>query len=312
MAAMGCMVAVSVVRSGWAWPGPGVHRGGSREPSGLWRRHDLLRVVTSAGWFDVGRSRFAGYGRSGRSEERDGVGTVSRLETWRSRAGVRAWLPGALLIGFGFAVFVVLLDGVRERGDLSTLDQPVLDWLVGHRGTTMRAVFAAITLVSGPSVLPALVLVACAVWVAVRREWWAPGIVAGAMVASTLLSLAIKGLVDRPRPPLATMDIPGAETTASFPSGHTIGTATLLLVVGYLAWSRHANRRTLLVGGLVAVVGTLAVGLSRLYLGYHFLTDVLAAVALAVVVLGFVVAADRLHAVNSGRPQQDSNLQPTD
>ena len=91
-----------------------------------------------------------------------------------------------------------------------------------------------------------------------------------------------------------------------------MGTATLLLVVGYLAWSRDADRRKLLVGGGVAIIGTLAVGLSRLYLGYHFLTDVLAAVALAVAVLGFVVVADRLHGLDSGCPQQDSNLQPTD
>ncbi|NMM31226.1 MAG: phosphatase PAP2 family protein [Cellulomonas sp.] len=237
---------------------------------------------------------------------------MSRWDAWRSRTAVRALLPGALLVALGFAVFVVLLDGVRERDDLSSFDQPVLDWLVGHRGPTMRAVFAAITLVSGPRILPALVLVTCAVWVAARREWWRPGIVAGAMVASTLLSLAIKDVVGRPRPPLATMDIPGAETTASFPSGHTMGTATLLLVVGYLAWSRDADRRKLFVGGGVAVIGTLAVGLSRLYLGYHFLTDVLAAVALAVAVLGCVVVADRLHGLDSGRPQQDSNLQPTD
>jgi membrane-associated phospholipid phosphatase len=240
------------------------------------------------------------------------VAAVARWDAWRRRPTVRAVLPGALLVALGFVVFVVLLDGVRERDDVSVLDQPVLDWLVGHRGSTMRTVFAAITLVSGPTVLPILVVVGCAVWFAVRREWWRPVLLVAAMVASTLLSLAIKDLVGRPRPPLATMDIPGAETTASFPSGHTMGTATLLLVVGYLAWSRDADRRNLLVGGAVAVVGTLAVGLSRLYLGYHFLTDVLAAVALAVAVLGVVVAADRWHGLMSERPQQDSNLQPTD
>ena len=233
---------------------------------------------------------------------------ASGRDAWRSRTAVRAVLPGALLVALGFAVFVALLDGVRERDDLSSFDQPVLDWLVGHRGPTMRAVFAAITLVSGPRILPALVLVACAVWITVRREWWRPGIVAAAMVASTLLSLAIKDLVGRPRPPLATMDIPGAETTASFPSGHTMGTATLLLVIGYLAWSRDADRRNLVVGGAVAVVGTLAVGLSRLYLGYHFLTDVLAAVALAVAVLGFVVVADRLRGLASWRAQDEPDL----
>jgi len=73
-----------------------------------------------------------------------------------------------------------------------------------------------------------------------------------------------------------------------------MGTATLLLVVGYLAWSRDADRRKLCVGGGVAVIGTLAVGLSRLYLGYHWLTDVSASATLAIAILGGVVVVDAL------------------
>ena len=130
------------------------------------------------------------------------------------------------------------------------------------------------------------------------------------MTASMLVSLAIKGAVGRARPPLATMDIPGAEATASFPSGHTIGTATLLIAAGYLARSRHADRPHRVVWGVVAGVEVCAVGVSRRYLGYHFLTDVLAAVALAL--LGLVMIVDRWHVLVMQCPQQDSNLQPTD
>ena len=82
------------------------------------------------------------------------------------------------------------------------------------------------------------------------------------------------------------MFVPGAETTASFPSGHTIGTATFLLVAGYLVCSRNPSVARIVAWGVATVVGTALVALSRLYLGYHFLTDVVAAVALAVVVLG--------------------------
>ena len=47
--------------------------------------------------------------------------------------------------------------------------------------------------------------------------------------------------------------------------------------------------------GVATVVGTALVALSRLYLGYHFLTDVVAAAGLAVAVLGVVSVVDRLH-----------------
>ncbi|WP_315099320.1 phosphatase PAP2 family protein [uncultured Cellulomonas sp.] len=212
----------------------------------------------------------------------------------RARPTLWAVLPGVVLVVGGLAVFLGVLDGVQEKDDLFELDQPVLEWLVDHRTTGWTAVLAAITFVTGPTVLPLLVLVACVVWRLVRREWWRPVLLAGAMAASTLISLGVKGLVGRERPPEETMFVPGAETTASFPSGHTIGTATFLLVAGYLACSRTPSVARIVAWSVATVLGTALVALSRLYLGYHFLTDVVAAVALAVAVLGLVAVVDRL------------------
>ncbi|GCD20164.1 hypothetical protein CTKZ_17260 [Cellulomonas algicola] len=213
----------------------------------------------------------------------------------RARPVLWALLPGILLVVAGLWVFLAVLDGVREKDDLWDLDQPVLEWLVTHRSTGWTSVLAAITFVTGPTVLPVVVLVACVVWGLVRREWWRPLLLAGAMIASTLISLAVKGLVGRERPPAETMFVPGAETTASFPSGHTIGTATFLLVAGYLVCSRTPTVPRVVAWSVLTVVGTSVVALSRLYLGYHFLTDVVAAVALAIAVLGGVVVVDRWH-----------------
>ncbi|MGV8967257.1 MAG: phosphatase PAP2 family protein [Cellulomonas sp.] len=214
------------------------------------------------------------------------------------RPRVRAVLPGAVLILLGVAAFAGLLDAVLENDDVSTFDRPVLAALVASRGAVATAAFSAITLVSGPIVLPMIVAVACGVWGFMRRDWWRPGLLLGAMVVSTSISLAIKGIVARPRPPLATMIVPGAERTASFPSGHTIGAATLLLVAWYLVASRHPTRRRQFWWGTATILGAGAVGLSRLYLGYHFLTDVLAAFALAVAILGGVTIVDRLRTTN--------------
>ena len=203
--------------------------------------------------------------------------------------------PGLVLVVVGLAAFSGLLDAVQEQDDVSLADRPVLAWLVSNRGPVATTVLSAITFISGPFVLPLVVAVACLGWGLARRQWWRPLLLLGALGGSTALSFAIKGLVARPRPPLDTMLVPGAETTASFPSGHTIGAATLLLVAGYLAISHRPTAARLLAWAFATVLGILAVGLSRLYLGYHFLTDVLAAVALAVAILGIVVTVDRVY-----------------
>lgn len=226
------------------------------------------------------------------------------LEWYAHQPLLRAIVPGVALVGLGVLVFGGMLDAVQEQDDFSLLDRPVLEFLVGARSGALTGALAALTFVTGPTVLPLIVLVACVVWGRIRREWWRPLLLAGAMIGSTLLSLAVKGLVGRPRPPEETMYIPGSETTGSFPSGHTIGTATFLFAIGYLVASRHPTRR-LVLGWLVGgVVGVAAVALSRLYLGYHFLTDVVGATGLAVAVVGVVTVVDRIH-VTRGLPASE-------
>jgi undecaprenyl-diphosphatase len=215
-------------------------------------------------------------------------------------------LPGLAAIAVGAAGFLVVLDGVRERDDLATLDDPVLRALVAARGPALTATMRAISLVAGPVVLPVLVAVAALLWGLARRQWWRPLLLVAAMAGSSLLGLALKGLVARPRPPLATMDVPGSPATASFPSGHTLGTATLLLVTGYLVVRSRPTLARAVAWVLATALGTAAVALSRLYLGYHFLTDVVAAMLLAVAVLGAVMLVDVRHLSRRGPPAATS------
>jgi membrane-associated phospholipid phosphatase len=84
--------------------------------------------------------------------------------------------------------------------------------------------------------------------------------------------------------------IPGLETSFSFPSGHTAGAATLVLIIAYLVWNGPRGRRRLMALAVGSVLIIALVGGSRLYLGYHFVTDVLAGACLRLVTLGLVVA----------------------
>lgn len=226
---------------------------------------------------------------------------------WARRADLRdptsrvAVALGLLLVVVGLVAVLVIHDAVQEGDDLAEGDTPVLDWLVAARSPAVTAVLEAVSAVTGPSVLPAVVVVACVLWGLRTRSWWQPVLLAGAMAVSTLVSVLLKSVVARPRPPLDTMTVPGSESTYSFPSGHTVGTATFLLTVGYLIWIRSPHVRSLVLWALGTGAGILLVAGSRLYLGYHFLTDVAAGFALALATLGAVVVVDRRRAVRAAR-----------
>lgn len=213
-----------------------------------------------------------------------------------------ALVPGLLLVVLGSVGFGVLLDAVNERDDLSGLDQPVLEWLADHRYDWLTSVFTAITTVFGPYVLPVIVAVGCGIWGAVTRRWRDPVMLVGAMLLSVAISTAVKSLVARPRPADDLQTVPGLESSFSFPSGHTIGAATLVLVGGYLLWREVRTRRFFVEWTVVSAVVVVVVAASRLYLGYHFVTDVLAGICLAVVTLGVVVAVDRFRGAGVGAP----------
>lgn len=219
----------------------------------------------------------------------------------RDRGPELAVAIGVALVLLGGAAFVAVVDSVREVDDLAELDNPVLNTLAAGRSAGLTSVFTAISTVSGPVVLPIVVLIGALAWGTIGKQRWQAGLLAASMILSTAISLTVKSIVARPRPPLDAMIVSGAESTYSFPSGHTVGTATFLLVVGYLAWVRRPRVRSLLMWLLITAVGTAVVALSRLYLGYHFVTDVAASVALAVAVLGGVVMVDRRRAVRAAR-----------
>ena len=84
----------------------------------------------------------------------------------------------------------------------------------------------------------------------------------------------------------------GADHTFSFPSGHVLGTSDFLLVLAFLLASRRQSTRFTAAAVALAVLGILAQVASRLYLGYHWISDTTASMALSMVVLGAVMAID--------------------
>jgi len=198
-----------------------------------------------------------------------------------------------MLSAVGVFAFGAVLDQFLDRNDIYLLDQPALNWLVSIRTEWLTTVLTWITNAFGPVVLPIVVGVACAVWARATRRWRDPVLLVCAMVMSTAIAALVKMIVHRPRPAADLQVIPGLETSFSFPSGHTTGAATLVLVTAYLVWRHHRGGRQFLAWMGASVIIVVLVGGSRLYLGYHFVTDVLAGASLGVVTLGLVVATSR-------------------
>jgi len=176
-----------------------------------------------------------------------------------------------LLLG---ALFIAIAEDVATGDPIVRMDQGIAVWLHGHGGRMLTRFMLGVThLHSMPGVWAmSLVFAAYLAW---KRAWYWLLTLVLTLGGGMLLNTLYKHAFERARPswdnPLLTL------TSYSFPSGHTAG-ATLLygLLAAYLVTrSRDPLARTLYVAGAVLMVAL--VGFSRMYLGVHYLTDVLAA-----------------------------------
>jgi undecaprenyl-diphosphatase len=161
--------------------------------------------------------------------------------------------------GFDRAVLLAL----REPGNLSEPIGP--HWL--------EVAVADITSLGGTAVLTVIVTITCGfLFLSGRHN--AAFLVLAASIGGSLLSTGLKSFFDRTRPDVV-MHLVGV-SSASFPSGHALSSATLYLTLGALLARVQPQRRLKIYTGAIAATLTVMIGLSRIYLGVHYPTDVLA------------------------------------
>ncbi len=197
-----------------------------------------------------------------------------------------------ILIGVGALLFAATLVAVLQSGTAPWgPDEPLRDWLVGTRSETLTGIMIFLAVIFGPVALPIIVLVVTVAWGFAAKHAWRPMLLAAAMLSGVVISQIILQIVRRSRPPVELM-LFGADHTFSFPSGHVLGACDFLLVGTFLIFSRRQNPRSAVLGFVGAGVGIVLAAVSRLYLGYHWLSDALASLSLALVILGAVIAVD--------------------
>ncbi|MVU78307.1 phosphatase PAP2 family protein [Nocardia sp. ET3-3] len=172
-------------------------------------------------------------------------------------------------------VFAKILDNVLDGDGVTAWDLPVSRWCAEHREPVLTTVMRALTEVGNPPVLAALTAAAMVV-VMVRGRSLAP-VVLGAFAFGGYLMMVVtvKLAVERPRPPLPERAI--AANGSSFPSGHAAGVAAVALVSVWLITREGPKRRWIrAIAWTTAFVLIAAVGFSRVYLGVHYPSDIVA------------------------------------
>lgn len=220
---------------------------------------------------------------------RDKLTTEERYVSVRARKNL--YRGSFSLIGAGCLLFITLLIQVVRNVGIVSVDHSAEKWFVSIRTPSLTVFDETLAVVFGPIALPIIVLVLTVLWVIFAKHAWRPLVLAAAMTLGVVLIQILTRLVRRPRPPIDLMMF-GKDTTYSFPSGHVSGTANFFLILSYLLITRSPTLRRIAVAVVTAAIGIGSQVFSRLYLGYHWLSDTLSSICLSMVILGLVIAID--------------------
>lgn len=184
-----------------------------------------------------------------------------------------------------------------EAGQTAGLDADV-GAARGTPGTAWAATFDAITDLGGVWTIVALTLVACALLVQARR-WADAALVAVAAVSARALTSLFKAVFARERPTLP--DAVGAESSFAFPSGHASAATAFYGALALLVLRSGLPRRVRIAAAFALGLLIAAIAFSRVYLGVHYASDVLAGVLLGAASLAAASEVRRLIARRHAR-----------
>lgn len=190
-----------------------------------------------------------------------------------------------LLCGWWFGEIV---EDLFTHDRLIAVDHQLAAWFNRHATAPLTQIAEAVTFMgSGLFLTTASVAIAAIlIW---RRAWHRLAVLVITVGGGTLLNLALKHLFHRQRPTVENPLV--ALSTYSFPSGHTIGATLFYGLLAVIVIRSVQPWRWRIMAPFFAMLMILLVGLSRIYLGAHFLSDVMAAIAVGILWLSVSVTA---------------------
>ncbi|HJQ19912.1 MAG TPA: phosphatase PAP2 family protein [Gemmatimonadaceae bacterium] len=195
-------------------------------------------------------------------------------------------VAGALVAIFGTYAFAKFAGHVRS-GSTQAFDDTVLRWFAAHRSQTLDAAMLEITFLgTGTVVMMMVAITGMFLWLT-RHKYSALLLLISTFGGILLNNLLKQGFL-RPRPQIVAW---GTNAMSwSFPSGHAMSAAVVYGTVAYLAARLQQRRVTRLLTLMLAAVIILLISISRLYLGVHYPSDVIAGLIIGTAWAGFCMA----------------------
>jgi undecaprenyl-diphosphatase len=198
-----------------------------------------------------------------------------------------------LTIGLVVSVAALwLFGGVTEdvihHDPLTRFDLSLADWTHAHATPVGYSVARALSILGSPAVLAVPAVVVAVILVA-RRQWIVLLGWVAAFAGGSVLNWALKRIIQRPRPLYGAAFLHGE--SFSFPSGHVLGSLIgygMLAYVIVTLWAERRRTKALVI--TAAAVLVVAIGLSRLYLGVHYFSDVVGGFAAGTVWLAACIS----------------------
>jgi membrane-associated phospholipid phosphatase len=214
---------------------------------------------------------------------------AARVHRYVDAVGIE-FIAGIFVLTLSAWAFGALAEEVVE-GDTG-VDTRLAEWLHQHASPGWTYFFERVTWLGN---LPVLVVVIVAAGVVLWRKRWRADLLLLilAAVGAEFLTIGLKQGFARERPffanPLA------SENSYSFPSGHASVSLAVYGTIGFIAARHLSNRRARVAVLAAAAVLVALIGFSRLYLGVHFLSDVIAGFSLGLAWLALCIVLLDLH-----------------
>jgi membrane-associated phospholipid phosphatase len=206
--------------------------------------------------------------------------------------------------------FVLLAAGVASYAVAPGWDQDLLTLLAVARTPALTIAFRVITLAGAGLVVTAISIACVVLLLAVRRRAYAL-LFAVAMSAGWLVESIVKNVVHRGRPPASDALI-ALPSSFSFPSGHAFVSLVLCGLLVFIGSRQIRGLLPRLALGIAAAVLVVLVGMSRVYLGVHWPSDILASWCLAVAWLSLCLGCFTVWRSRHPTPEAERAAKPTE
>lgn len=181
-----------------------------------------------------------------------------------------------LVMGVIFTLILILAfrwiaSGVMNQ-ELNELDRSIYDFVIAYQSTMMNRIMVFISFLGSAYFLGAISIVAFWILMKIKEHYWDSTFVLFNLLGAAGLNRLLKLIYQRQRPDLEHLD---KVTGYSFPSGHAMASFAFYGFMAYMVFLNIKDKRLRYSMMVVFILLAFAIGISRIYLGVHFASDVI-------------------------------------